>query len=117
MNDLLKVLRRLEKQDLCSLLAIGDIAAERLRQIEGEGWSPQHDDGHSSGELSRAAACYLTTNHSQPPPGEEPTWWPWARQWWKPKSLHRNRVRAGALVIAELAKYYRSAPATNDESR
>ena len=38
------------------------IAAERKRQIEVEGWTPEHDDGHSSGELAMAAACYATTS-------------------------------------------------------
>lgn len=34
------------------------IAAERQRQITEEGWTPEHDDGHDSGELAMAAACY-----------------------------------------------------------
>ena len=35
------------------------IAAERQRQIETEGWTPEHDDGHASEELARAAICYV----------------------------------------------------------
>ena len=31
------------------------IAAERTRQIDVEGWMPDHDDQHSQGELARAA--------------------------------------------------------------
>ncbi|TIM14496.1 MAG: hypothetical protein E5Y67_12520 [Mesorhizobium sp.] len=38
--------------------AIADIAAERQRQIESEGWTPEHDDKHEKGELAGAAACY-----------------------------------------------------------
>lgn len=34
------------------------IAAERQRQIEAEGWTPEHDDGHMNASLAIAAACY-----------------------------------------------------------
>ncbi|HNP65489.1 MAG TPA: hypothetical protein PKH39_16265, partial [Woeseiaceae bacterium] len=35
-----------------------EILAERLRQISDEGWSLEHDDKHSNGEMAQAAACY-----------------------------------------------------------
>jgi hypothetical protein len=38
--------------------AIIAFADERRRQIEREGWTPEHDDEHADGELSGAAACY-----------------------------------------------------------
>jgi hypothetical protein len=38
--------------------AIIAFADERRRQIEKEGWTPEHDDDHVDGELSGAAACY-----------------------------------------------------------
>lgn len=34
------------------------IAAERKRQIEVEGWTPEHDDKYDAGELAWAAVCY-----------------------------------------------------------
>lgn len=34
------------------------IAAERQRQMEHEGWTPEHDDTHDAGELAWAAVCY-----------------------------------------------------------
>jgi hypothetical protein len=34
------------------------IAVERQRQVSEEKWTPHHDDGHTSGELAMAAACY-----------------------------------------------------------
>lgn len=34
------------------------IAAERQRQIEVEGWTPEHDDEHDDGDLAMAAVCY-----------------------------------------------------------
>ncbi len=40
------------------------IAAERKRQIEVEGWTPEHDRQHSSGDLARAASCYAARWHS-----------------------------------------------------
>ena len=35
-----------------------EIAAERRRQIEQEGWMAEHDDRHGNEEMARAAACY-----------------------------------------------------------
>jgi len=40
--------------------AIDDIAAERRRQIEVEGFDDHHDDEHPNGELALAAACYAS---------------------------------------------------------
>lgn len=37
------------------MTALEDIAAERRRQIEVEGWAPEHDDLHRDGVLARAA--------------------------------------------------------------
>lgn len=34
------------------------IADERKRQIEKEGWTPNHDDEHEENELAFAAVCY-----------------------------------------------------------
>ena len=49
-----------------------DVAAERRRQIEVEGWTPEHDDQqHAGGELAVAAACYVLngagSSHPAPP--------------------------------------------------
>ncbi len=38
--------------------AANDVLAERQRQVLQEGWTPEHDDTHSSGEMAGAAACY-----------------------------------------------------------
>mgnify|MGYP001596539848 CR=1 FL=1 len=37
---------------------VDHIAAERQRQMEVEGWTPEHDAQHTSGELAMAAALY-----------------------------------------------------------
>lgn len=40
------------------------IAAERQRQVEAEGWTPEHDDGHDGEELALAAACYAMPDNA-----------------------------------------------------
>ncbi len=35
-----------------------EIGEERQRQIDSEGWSIKHDDGHDDESLAMAAACY-----------------------------------------------------------
>ncbi|WP_181422148.1 hypothetical protein [Halomonas sp. LBP4] len=85
------------------------IANERQRQIESEGWTPDHDDQHGVEILMLAALCYRDAE------GEEctqPSLWPWDTEWWKPKSRQRNLERAGALYqaaadAAERAQDYR----------
>lgn len=39
--------------------AVRDVVAERQRQVEQEGWSPEHDDAHDDGELSRAIEAHM----------------------------------------------------------
>lgn len=87
------------------------IMEERWRQKTEEGFTREHDEGHDSGDLARAANCYrrigsgslgemkpdADQSGASPPQG-----WPWARQWWKPKTRLRNLVRAGALYQAEI---------------
>lgn len=102
------------------MTAIEEIAAERRRQVEKEGWSSEHDDGHRDGELSRAAACYaahasayqrvagdvgLDAYRSVEPRSSFLTFgWPWSREWWRPKDPRRDLVRAGALIVAEIER-------------
>lgn len=95
--------------------AAGDVLDERNRQIEAEGWTPQHDDQHAAGELSQAAADYAANasfalSHgkhllgSTVTKGAPPLSWPWARKWWKPKTVRRDLVRAAALILAEIER-------------
>lgn len=37
-----------------------DVLNERKRQIEAEGWTPEHDDTHNQGDLALAAAVYAS---------------------------------------------------------
>lgn len=89
------------------------IRMERERQVTVEGWTPEHDDEHKTGDLSRAAACYaehaanfMSHKHSLdvrayravPAPDD----WPWDEKWWKPKNPQHDLIRAGALIAAEI---------------
>lgn len=87
--------------------AAGDVLAERHRQIEAEGWTPDHDDSYAQGQLAEAAAAYASesaASHAGLPNG-----WPWAREWWKPSTPRRNLVKAGALILAEIDRIDRAA--------
>lgn len=81
------------------------ISAERKRQIEEEGWTPEHDDQSRNGEMLAAAICYMVALTRADP---VPELWPWDARWWKPKSRRENLIRAGALVAAELDRLKRS---------
>jgi hypothetical protein len=107
------------------------IAAERQRQIEVEGYEPEHDTAHADESLALAACSYaipwpwrrfkqarvVKDGISQWVP--VPTTWPWATWHWKPFALPegtpaedheqqfregriRELVKAGALVAAEI---------------
>lgn len=97
--------------------ALEDIAAERQRQIDAEGWTPEHDDTHSNGEMARAAAAYSigvsflsgsVQFGKRFLPWRE-TLWPWDREWWKPTDRRRDLVKAGALIVAEIDRLDRLA--------
>lgn len=82
-----------------------DVLAERRRQIEKEGWTPDHDDKtHLPGELALAACCYCVADDDEAPPAI----WPWETKWWKPKDRRRNMVRAAALLLAEIERHDRA---------
>lgn len=91
--------------------ALAAVAAERRRQIEIKGWTPDHDDQHTAGELATAAACYALEaalpdeerDFRNPPPDL----WPWANEWWKPSFRVRGLVKACAMLIAEIERLER----------
>ena len=85
--------------------AVADIAAERRRQIEVEGWTPAHDDRNVDGSMATAASCYALDHGSRSTP---PKLWPWHSSWWKPKDRRRDLVRAAALLVAEIERLDRA---------
>ncbi|HHK3701764.1 TPA: hypothetical protein ACQSOV_004695 [Pseudomonas aeruginosa] len=89
-----------------------DVQAERRRQVEAEGWTPEHDDEHSHGQMARAAACYALAGSSAPNDGTAALLvslaWPWDEQWWKPSNARRDLVKACALALAEIERLDRA---------
>lgn len=99
--------------------AASDVLAERRRQIEAEGWTPQHDDQHADGSMALAAACYASNAATWAEKGtpklrekypelSSSFRWPWHLKWWKPKGQRRDLVRAAALLLAEIERLDRA---------
>lgn len=95
------------------------IKKERERQIVHEGWTPEHDDNHRSGELNDAAIGYAQAaayqargeSHAMISSAQKAGMirWPWEDSWWKPSEDQiRNLVKAGALIAAEIDRIQRS---------
>lgn len=86
--------------------AMRDVAAERRRQFEVEGWTPENDDEHTQGEMAQAAACYALNVQRIPIRCGDSTLWPkgWDESWFKPKDRRRDLVRAAALLLAEIER-------------
>lgn len=89
--------------------ALHDVVAERQRQISVEGWTPEHDDEHSDGEMALAASCYACAGANLDDAARD---WPWDDSWFKPGDQRRNLVKAGALILAEIERLDRAAPST-----
>lgn len=89
------------------------IADERRRQIEAEGWTPEHDDEHVRGEMGSAAACYAMAPWFRKMNRHVFRFimWPWDLGWWKPTPDDRVRelAKAGALCAAEIDRLNRAA--------
>lgn len=84
------------------------VLSERWSQVAEKGWSETHDDQYQRDELALAAVAYalpealrnmflgsLTLGQIL---------WPWDQTWWRPRSRRDDLVRAGALIIAEIAR-------------
>ncbi|MBD8654160.1 hypothetical protein IFT68_00785 [Oxalobacteraceae sp. CFBP 13730] len=90
--------------------AARDVLAERQRQVKVEGWTPARDDEHADGQMAGAAACYAVRDITHWARSEiTKTLWPWASEWWKPRTKRENLIRAGALVLAEIERLDRAA--------
>ncbi|MDT6960150.1 hypothetical protein QTN24_01450 [Cupriavidus sp. SZY C1] len=85
--------------------AAHDVLTERRRQVEGEGWTPEHDDAHEGGELADAAAALVLEACDYRLAALQH--WPWADAI-KDASPRRNLVKAGALILAEIERLDRA---------
>jgi len=90
--------------------------AERLRQIQVEGWTPEHDDLSTDGSLSLASAMYIMSEEQRleelsktNDPMVPPTGWPWLVEYWKPTPDNRIREleKGIALGMAEIDRLER----------
>ena len=97
----------LESQRPTWSIAAQDILAERRRQIREEGWSADHDDTESRGELASAAATYALRSIGITSFDDET--WPWDREWLKSGPPRRMLIKAGALILADLERLDRLA--------
>lgn len=86
-----------------------EIAAERQRQIDAEGWSHEHDDAHPHGDLALAAMAYAAPDYWRQWSAKRGIQlWPWEQSVWKPKDRRRNLIRAAALLVAEIERLDRA---------
>lgn len=101
------------------------IAAERLRQVEKEGFDASHDAQYANdaGTLVRAAVAYAlyatssngARNSARTTVGKSENW-PWPANWWKPgaDNTHVDRIRelekSGALIAATIDLLLAAAP-------
>lgn len=99
-----------------TMRGIDRIKAERIRQIDEEGYDDYHDVGHAE-DLIRASTCYFqyslmqatmtpemlaTMENPYNVIWEDKRLWPWAPEYWKPGTIERNIEKAGALAAAAL---------------
>lgn len=87
-----------------------EIFDERVHQVEVKGWTAEHDDRHTSGELAQGAACYAMyprlreylerNGHEMWPFDTSP----------KFKSRREDLIRAAAMIVAEIERLDRLAP-------
>ncbi len=122
-DDLRAKLTAAEAREYRAAEVVEEIRAERERQISQEGWTPDHDDTHTAGDMARAAACYAYFSSVPSEVREiealcpEQTSsvevvrraWRWNWGWWKPKSPRRDLIRAAALIVAEIERLDRAA--------
>jgi hypothetical protein len=96
-------------------IVLDEVAEERDRQIQIEGWDAKHDDKHTNGAMASAAAAYALSATRQGNGCDISVTpivpWPlsWSAKWWKPKSQRRDLIRAAALLVAEIERIDRKA--------
>jgi hypothetical protein len=89
--------------------AARDVLAERRRQVDVEGWAPEHDDKYRHCELARAAASYAVCSHPDQLSLAGARLWPFHIEWFKRTTYRRDLIKAGALLLAEIERVDRTA--------
>lgn len=69
---------------------IDEVVAERRRQVEEEGYTPEYDDQHHDCQLACAAACYALASDDMSNSYDLAT--------------RRNLIKAAALIVAEIER-------------
>lgn len=95
--------------------AVVDLILAECRHQEEKGFSAEHDDEHREGELAAAAATYAMIGEmAQCETGARrkeiaDRLWPWTNRCPQPGAIDPRTalVRAGALIVAELARLER----------
>ena len=96
-----------------------DVLAERRRQIEVKGWTPEHDDSHNHGELAHAAGVLALADIKLFLRGAI-EYWPWDAPSMEADiigtSCRTRLIKAAALLLAEIERLDR-ATAKKSEAR
>jgi hypothetical protein len=108
--------------------ALQDVADERARQINDEGYTREHDDEHDDGAIAMAAACYAAPHriYVKNDYADGVSFYdPWPRGWLGDKRPHEGNVvrsnashgeakrrdllvKAAALIVAEIERIDRA---------
>lgn len=89
-----------------------DVLKERVRQVEGEGYGVESDDGYTDYQLPRAAICYAIKAAGLPP-HRATLYWPFPAPAFKPTERRANLVKAAALLLAEIERLDRAEDAAD----
>lgn len=119
-----------------AILAVRELAEElgdeRKRQIYDHGYDADQDDGYTDQELALAAAAYLVdgTHYEDTkgvftdcPSGSQhflvPGCWPrgWHPAHFRPTTRRRTLIKAGALILAEIARLDRARAKANGSDK
>lgn len=112
MDSFPRIYDRAKAVNACLITAASrDVMLERQRQINGEGWTSEHDDQHADDALALAAAWYALPDgvrHTLDVNGMN--LWPasWDYRWFKTGYRRRDLVKAGALIVAEIERLDRA---------
>jgi len=98
------------------------VLTERRRQIEDEGWTPEHDDEHASDEIAALACFYAMPPAARDWDASSTGYGPTLGEAILPVDWHaisgdrrRELIKAGALILAEIERLDRAQRAGKGE--